>query len=111
MPARTVVASAARTVAGDSGALQIHAGDALSLLVEVTASSGTGRTLDLTIEWSNDGVDWFGADPVDSFAQITTVAPTRVVERYTVKGSHYRVRWAIAGTTPSFTFEVHELVA
>jgi len=97
------VASAARTTSGNSGAQPAEKALNLALVVEVTASSGTTPTLDLTVEWSMDGTNFAVADPADSFTQITT-SPTRRAKTFTVKGTSYRLVWTIAGTTPSFTF-------
>lgn len=102
-----VVASAARTTTGTSSALDAPEGFDLVLSASVTAASGTTPTLDLSVEWSSDGgTTWYTADPVDTFTQIT--AATARVKRFTVKGTEYRVRWTVGGTTPSFTFAVTE---
>lgn len=103
----TIVSSAARTTSGDSGSVGEARTDGLSLLVDVTAASGTTPTLDLVVDWSHDGTNWFVAQPADSFTQIT--AATKAVKRFDVKAKFYRVRWTIAGTTPSFTFAVHQV--
>lgn len=108
-PTRVVLASAARTASGNSGGLAIReASDrSLHLLLSVTAVGGVTPTLDVSVEWSMDGgVTFAASDPVDSFAQI--IAAKNVVETYTLKAPHYRVVYAIAGTTPSFTFSVVE---
>lgn len=103
----TTVASAARTATGTSGALDAPEGFDLCLSVAVTAVSGTTPTLDLTVEWSSDGgTTWYVADTSDAFTQFTAAANR--VKRFTVKGSEYRLRWTIGGTTPSFTFSVTE---
>lgn len=111
---REVVASAARTVTGTSAAISAaalgnEAGAKLNLVVNVTAVSGTTPTLDVTVEWSHDGgTTWATADPADSFTQVTTAVAK--VKQFTVKTPTYRLRWTIAGTTPSFTFTVQEFV-
>lgn len=107
--ARVVLASAARTASGNSGSLAIReASDrSLHLLLSVTAIAGVGPTLDVSVEWSMDGGTTFApSDPVDSFAQITVAKS--VTETFTIKAPHYRVVYALAGTTPSFTFSVAE---
>jgi hypothetical protein len=102
-----VVASAARTTTGTSGTLDAPEGFDLVLSASVTAASGTTPTLDLSVEWSSDGgTTWYTADPVDTFTQIT--AASARVKRFTAKGTEYRIRWTIGGTTPSFTFAVTE---
>lgn len=105
---REVVASAARTVTGTSAAINPgRLGSRVNLLADVTAASGTTPTLDLTVEWSHDaGTTWAASDPADAFTQIT--AATVKAKQFNVKAPTYRVRWTIAGTTPSFTFSVRE---
>lgn len=105
---REVVASAARNADGNSGALQLADADAaaIALMVSVTAVAGVTPTFDLSVEWSDDGVNWFAADPPDSFAQIS--ANKKVVERYAVKGPYYRIVWDLAGAGASFTFSIDE---
>lgn len=112
---RVVKTSAAQTTTGNSGALTIG-GDAnlgtaewLVLGVDVSASSGTTPTLDVTVQWSLDGgTTWATTDGTpDAFAQITTT--TSKIKRFAALAGTYRVVWTIAGTTPSFTFSVREL--
>lgn len=108
---REVVASAARTVTGTSAAITI-AGFAsrLNLFANVTAASGTTPTLDLTVEWSHDGgTTWFTGDPADAFTQLTTAAAR--VKQVNLKAPTYRLRWTIAGGTPSFTFDAREYLS
>lgn len=100
-----VVPSASRVASGNSGLLESFGAETLDLAVDVTAASGTTPTLDLTLEYSTDGgLTWFAPDPVEAFAQI--IAATSVIQRFEPKAKYYRVVWAIAGTTPSFTFAV-----
>lgn len=105
---REVVPSAARTTTGTSAAIDV--GDfarALSLLANVTAASGTTPTLDLSVEWSHDGgTTWAAGDPADAFTQST--AASAKIRQVALKAPTYRLRWTIAGTTPSFTFAVSE---
>lgn len=105
---REVVASAARTTTGTSAAINLASfASRLNLFANVTAASGTTPTLDLTVEWSHDGgTTWFTGDPADAFTQITAAAAR--VKQMTLKAPTYRMRWTIAGTTPSFTFAVLE---
>lgn len=102
---RTVVASSARTATGTSAALSTGAkAKFLNLLAAVTAVSGVGPTLDLSVEWSNDATTWATAQPADTFTQITAAA--NAVKQFAVKAGFYRIRWTIGGTTPSFTFAI-----
>lgn len=105
---RVVVASAARTTTGNSGALALGSqARSLNLLVDVSAVSGGTPSLTLSAEWSQDGgTTWAAADTADAFTAITAAAVR--VKRVDVKAPHYRVVWTITGTTPSFTFSVRE---
>lgn len=99
----TLVASAARTASGDSGVLPDW-GVATSLRAQltVTAVAGTGQTLDVVIEDTLDGDTWF---VVGTFAQ-KTAGGSEVINITGPFTDRIRVRWTIAGTTPSFTFSV-----
>lgn len=104
MAGKVIVASAARTTSGDSGAVFVE-GQEIDVQVDVSAVSGVSQTLDVEVEWSSDnGTSWVRADPADAFAQIIAVGGR--VETFTKKGDLMRVKWTIAGTTPSFTFKV-----
>ena len=99
------VTSAARTTTGNSAAISTDYGNStqLNLLINVTAASGTGPTLDLKVQWSADGTNWADAEPAtDTFTQITTAKV--VAKQFTVKAPNFRILWTIAGTSPSFTF-------
>lgn len=99
----TVVASAARTVSGDTGALEgWGAVSTLRAQLDVTAASGTTPTLDVVIEDTLDGVAW---NTVAAFAQKVGVG-REVLNVTTPFADRLRVRWTIGGTTPSVTFSV-----
>ena len=107
MSVTNVVASAARTTSSQSAAFYPVAD--FDVAVNVTAASGTTPTLDITVEWSNDGAIWFKGDPADAFTQLTIVSAR--VRRFVGKAQVARLAWVIAGTTPSFTFtaDVHSV--
>lgn len=96
----TPVPSAARTTNGNSGTLDAD-GSVVSLLLDVTAASGTTPTLNLTVEESDDGTTWRSAG---TFAQKTAVSQER--KSFSVAGRYYRIAWTVGGTTPNFTFSV-----
>jgi len=109
-----VVASAARTTTGQTGALQPGGKiisvnrEHLNLLVDVTANDGTTPTLDLSVEWSMDGGStWAVGDTADAFTQIGDTTTT-VVEQFQLKAPHYRIKWTLGGTSPSYTFSIRE---
>ena len=98
-----LVASAARTTTGTSSGVNSPGGqDECSVLVAVTAVSGTSPSATFTVEWSNDGTAWAKADPEDAFTAITAAANR--VKTFKIRGEYLRLAWAITGTTPSFTF-------
>jgi hypothetical protein len=119
--------SAARTVSGTGPALDRGGLGRFLVQLNVTAASGTTPTLDVYLQTSVDGTNWHD---VGHFAQVTAAgirflrlvlggAIPAVVEEAqkdaslaagTVEhgpaGKQLRVKYVIAGTTPSFTFEV-----
>lgn len=98
-----LVASAARSTSSDSGALGGY-GPVVQGVVQlnVTAATGTTPTLDVKIEDSVDGTNW---NTVQAFTQVT-IAGRSVIRINTPFSDLLRVTWTIAGTTPSFTFDV-----
>lgn len=97
------VASAARTASGNSGT-STEAGARHTLrnvLLDVTAASGTGPTLDARVETSRDGTTWYTAG---TFGQKTGVSSER--KSFSGLDRYIRFAWTIGGTTPSFTFSI-----
>jgi len=96
------VASVARTTSSSSGWLSSDEFGTASLTLAVTAATGTVPTLDVVVETRSAAGETERS--VGSFAQKTAVAS----ERKTFAGfdDEYRVRWTVAGTTPSLTFSV-----
>lgn len=104
MSVTALLPSAARTTSGSS-IVPGMSGQFVDLAVVVTAASGTTPSLAVSVEWSQDGVNFGPADAAaDTFAAITTAA-TRA-KRINVLGDYMRIVWTITGTTPSFTFSV-----
>lgn len=99
-----IVASGPQTVSGESLAFPAHT-EFLTVGVDVTAFAGTTPTMDLAVEWSLDGTSFSAGESPLLFAQIdglkTTHAQTRVM------APHFRLKWTLGGTTPSFTFSAH----
>jgi hypothetical protein len=108
MAAATIVASAARTVTGNSGSIGVGAGAAtIELEVIVSAVTGTSPSMTLSVLWSEDGTNFGNPDgSSDAFTAIT--AATSVVKALTVRAPYMEIVWTISGTTPSFTFSVLE---
>lgn len=103
-----VKASGAVTSTTQSTLFNVGTGDDLSVMIDVTAVSGTSPSMTVSVQWSNDATNWFTADPADSFTAVT--AASKVVKAFTVKGLYARLNYAITGTTPSFTFAAHAIV-
>ncbi len=99
----TVVASAARTTTGASGAQPGYGPTkVLRAQLDVTAVAGTGPTLDVVVEDTLDGQNW---NVIGTFAQRSTVG-REVINVTTPYADRIRARWTIGGTAPSFTFSV-----
>lgn len=97
-----IVGSAARTTSGDSGGQSCGQYAKLAILINVTAFSGTTPTINFTVEWSHDKTTYAAANTSDAFTQIVGVSARTML--FDTKGPYYRLVWAVAGTTPSFTF-------
>lgn len=99
----TLAPSAARTASGDSGVLTGWGVPSVARVqLEVTAATGTSPTLDVVVEDTLDGTNW---NVVGTFAQ--KIATGReVVNLATPFADRLRIRWTVAGVTPSFTFSV-----
>lgn len=99
----TLVASGARTVAGDSGAWYGYGPIAnIRAQLDVTAVAGTSPSLTVFVEDTLDGTNW---NTIGTFAARTAVG-REVINITTPFAEIIRVRWAITGTTPSATFSV-----
>ena len=99
-----VVPAALRSATGNSGYFQTPQGTGLSILVNVTAVTGTTPSMAVTVEWTNDGINFAQADPADTFTAMTVVGAK--VARFSQKALGYRVVWTLTGTTPNFTFDI-----
>ena len=101
-----VVTSAARTATGNSVGIGCDSA-VLTVLLDVTAVSGTTPSMTVSVEWSTDGGTTFcAAETADAFTAIT--ATTKVCKQFRAKSNYYRIVWTITGTTPSFTFSARE---
>jgi len=106
MPKRTYLASSssAKTANGNGNGVAV-VGPNVSCSVNVTAVSGTTPNLVVGLQWSNDSVTWYDADPADVMTAITATGAK--VKQFVAKGNFCRPTWTITGTTPSFTFDVN----
>jgi hypothetical protein len=114
---------------GNSAGVSVRDARELLVMVSCTASSGTGETLDMYLQTSLDGGTTWVDVPADvaeetsaTVTEGTTTANKRdffelaaddlcstylgATGKYVVFGDYVRVKWIIAGTTPSYTFKV-----
>ncbi|MFZ5989392.1 MAG: hypothetical protein ACOYWZ_20035 [Bacillota bacterium] len=91
----------ARTTSGTSYSLCCSDHLEAQIFLNITAVSGTTPTLDITVEYSPDNSEWYSHT---SFSQKTATGKDSL--RLTGIGGYLRVKYTIAGTTPSFTFSV-----
>ena len=96
----TPLASSARTTSGQSAGLELFLYEEAIFFLNVTAVSGTTPTLDVSLDYSPDGTNWFPSGIV--FTQIT--ADAMQLKTITTFGRFVRINYVIGGTTPSFTF-------
>lgn len=81
----------------------------LSVLLSVTAATGTTPSLTVEVQWSNDGTTYASAATPDTFTAIT--AAGAVVKQFPIKGRFARLKYTVTGTTPSFTFDANAYAA
>ena len=99
----TLSASAAKIATGAATAVSgFAAAKNLVIQLECTASSGTNPTLDVIVQDTVDGTNYF---TIATFIQLITtgIEVKRVSTAFT---DTLKVSWTIAGTNPSFTFSV-----
>jgi hypothetical protein len=77
--------------------------EAVDIILDLTAVTGTGPSLVLEVQWSMDGGTWASAEPKDAFDPLAT-APATVAKQFDVKGPYFRVSITVSGAdNPSFT--------
>ncbi|MGA2412692.1 MAG: hypothetical protein ABSG46_20205 [Candidatus Binataceae bacterium] len=99
--ADTIVPSTVVSASGATAALEAPYGSStFSVLVNVTAY--TSGTLTFEVQWSFDGVNFYSADPKDTFVNITALTNGlgQVIKTVTCKAPYYRLTW----TTGAYTF-------
>lgn len=97
----TLSGSSAKTTTGNGTAVLLGERRGLSVLLDVTAVSGTTPSATVLVETSNDATTW---RTIATFTSATGVTAQRLgvggADRYV------RASWTVAGTTPSLTFSV-----
>jgi hypothetical protein len=106
----TILDSAARTATGTGDAAPGFAmAEKLGAAVVCSARSGTNPTLDVILQHSPDGTNWFD---LITFTQLTAAGSEyKVVSEeqgstVQVIGDRLRAKYTLGGTNPSFTFSV-----
>jgi hypothetical protein len=117
-------ASGAQTTAGTGTAQEIGGLRFLTVLVNVTAGSGTVNPFRVWLEGTVDGTTWFelacqnvlkngaaapgtaAATQRDIVAEVAVVTAAKYVATCETYVSQVRIAWNIAGSTPSETFSV-----
>lgn len=100
------IASAAITTTTTTAAISPSAGSVYSVVIPVTAVTGTNPTMDVVIQESDDtGVNWFD---VYHFPRITATGVYRSPPM-PLQGNRIRYIQTINGTTPSFTRAINRL--
>lgn len=93
------LASTARTTTGTGTPFAVEDITDIEGTLSITAASGTSPTLDVRLETTVDGTNYY---TVGSFAQKTTTSTE--AKAFGPLGNTARWAWTIGGTTPSFTF-------
>lgn len=98
-----ILAAAMRTTSGTSSGFNkndLHEG---LMLLDVTAVSGTGPTLDVAMQTSPDNTNWFNL-PNGAFSTFSGIGKQALqINNF---GKYIRIAYTIAGANPSFTFSV-----
>jgi hypothetical protein len=94
--------SLTETISGTSVGQETASHRTLSLLLAVSAASGTSPSLTLTVQTSNDDGNTDPWRNVGSFPAQTAAGSVR--QSFAGLDRWVRLSWAITGTSPSFTF-------
>lgn len=92
------------TSTGQSASVHVGGYSEAIAMLNVTAASGTTPTLDVKLQTSYNGTDWY--DIATAFTQATAVSKQAGLKA-TNLGQFLRAVWTIGGTTPSFTFDLN----
>lgn len=103
-PARdiTLAAAASRTTSSNGSAVDVGGAHTLRLALVCSSRSGTSPTLDVKVQTSPDGTNWYD---VAAFAQITAAGTS--YKSFSGLDRYVRAAWTIGGSsTPTFAFSV-----
>lgn len=76
------------------------------LALTVTAKAGTSPTLDVTIETSHDGANWYEAGAFAQLSDPDLTSGPLVVRKIVAIDRFVRAKWEVGGTDPSLTFSL-----
>ncbi len=94
-------ASATQTASGTGTAFNVAGAKKLDATLTISARSGTTPTLDVALETTVDGTNWY---TVAAFPQKNATGSD--ARAFGTLGKQCRWKWTITGTTPSFTFAI-----
>jgi hypothetical protein len=94
---------AVETASGNTSAREVTIGTGLNMSVHCSAAA-VPTSLDIEVEYSINGTNWFSAGTAHTFTQITAAGAFEA-KQWTAEARFYRVKWTIVGT--SFTFAIH----
>lgn len=98
------LASAARTTSTNGSAFSTLGLQSLNATLVVSATTGTDETLDVVLQTSADGTNFYDLSPAFPQQLATTAGVARVIDGL---GNTSRWKWTIGGTdTPGFTFAI-----
>lgn len=98
------LASAARTTSTNGSSFSTAGLQSLNATLVITATTGTDETLDVVLQTSADGTNFYDLAPAFPQQTATTAGVSRVIDGL---GSTSRWKWTIGGTdTPGFTFSI-----
>lgn len=75
----------------------------LGILIRITAVGGTSPTLAVALQVSDDGTNWEAL--TDSLTGLNTAGVRTALVTNMYPSRFIRLRFTVAGTTPSFTFQ------
>lgn len=107
----TILSSSARTSSSASEIFDVSPWSELTVLIDVTAASGTTPTLDFTLQAASTATattfhDWPTVGPFGHAAMTQITAAGQAQYIFGGIGQYVRMKYTIGGTSPSFTFSV-----
>lgn len=105
IPRQAILESAAHTTSAASNIFKIDDCQAITIMVTVSAVSGTAPTLEMTVETTDE----YAATAASNFAAVQRFPLINRADTYSLHvdsgfARHFRLNYVIAGTDPSFTF-------